>query len=236
MPIAPLMIWVMGLEAAKSPTGHAGQERAEMKAAAAMKRWMPALAAFPLQRLGPNSAQADFDGTPMVTDTMAEEDIYALGEVLRERGEGFIQINNSFTGKRDVDLAVQERLAEISGRPIIHNLVAVNSANPEMHRKRLAWLDRCNDEGLRIYGQGVTIRPGFAFTMEHWNLYDSSPAWNYATTGTYEEKLLKLERPQGARGDQGGNGRRDRGVSAGQRRRRTDRRPGGAVGRPVRER
>ena len=194
VPIAPLMIWAMGLEAAKSRPA-TPSERAEMQRL--LNEAMEAGACgFSLQRLGPNSAQADYDGTPMVTDTMAEEDIYALGEVLRERGEGFIQINNSFTGNQDVDLAVQERLAEISGRPIIHNLVGVSAEHPEFHRKRLAWLERCNDEGLRIYGQGVTIRPGFAFTMEHWNLYDSSPAWNYATTGTYEEKLLKLREPK----------------------------------------
>ena len=194
VPIAPLMIWAMGLEAAKSRPATPA-ERTEMQRL--LNEAMEAGACgFSLQRLGPNSAQADYDGTPMVTDTMAEEDIYALGEVLRERGEGFIQINNSFTGKQDVDLAVQERLAEISGRPIIHNLVGVSAEHPEFHRKRLAWLERCNDEGLRIYGQGVTIRPGFAFTMEHWNLYDSSPAWNYATTGTYEEKLLKLAEPK----------------------------------------
>ena len=30
------------------------------------------LCGFSIQRLGPNSTQADFDGTPMVTDTMVE--------------------------------------------------------------------------------------------------------------------------------------------------------------------
>jgi N-acyl-D-aspartate/D-glutamate deacylase len=198
VPVAPLMIWAMGLEAAKHRPA-TPKERQEMQQL--LNEAMAAGACgFSLQRLGPNSAQADYDGTPMVTDTMAEEDIYALGEVLRARDEGFIQINNSFTRDLALDLGVQERLAEISGRPIIHNLVGVSAASPDLHRNRLQWLQECNDRGLRIFGQGVTLRPGFAFTMEHWNLYDSSPAWNKATTGTYEEKLQKLADPEIRRG------------------------------------
>lgn len=193
VPVSPLMIWAMGLEAAKNRPATASEKK-EMQRL--LNEAMEAGACgFSLQRLGPNSAQADYDGTPMVTDMMAEEDIYALGEVLRQRDEGFIQINNSFSGDMKKDLAVQERLAEISGRPIIHNLVGVNNLDPELHRLRLKWLQECNDRGLRMFGQGVTIRPGFAFTMEHWNLYDSSPAWNEATVGTYEDKMVKLADP-----------------------------------------
>ena len=33
------------------------------------------------------------------------------------------------------------------------------------------------------------------FTLEHWNLYDSSPAWNFATQGTKAERLRKLADP-----------------------------------------
>jgi N-acyl-D-aspartate/D-glutamate deacylase len=151
---------------------------------------------FSLQRLGPNSVQADFDGTPMVTDTMVEEDIYALAEVLRDRDEGFVQITNSFTGRIKEDLQVEERIAEISGRPVLHNLIAVSAGNPAVHRRSLQWLQENNDRGNRIFGQAVTLAPGFAFTMEHWNLYDSSPAWNEATIGTFEEKMAKLADPE----------------------------------------
>ena len=38
------------------------------------------LCGFSIQRLGPDSTQADFDGSPMVTDTMADEDILALAK------------------------------------------------------------------------------------------------------------------------------------------------------------
>ena len=191
VPVNPLLIYVMGsIEEAKSRTC-TREEQKEMQRLLNEAMDHGALG-FSIQRLGENSVQADYDGTPMPTDTMCDEDVLALGEVLAERDEGFIQITQ-FTGDLPKDLAFQERLAEVSGRPILHNIVAVSREKPEIHRNRLEWLDGANGKGLRIFGQGATIRTGFAFTLEHWNLYDSSPAWNRATTGTFDEKMAKFQ-------------------------------------------
>src|ERR1041385_8336601 len=121
MPTASLMPYVMGLEKTKNrPATEA--ERKEMQRL--LHEGMDAgLCGFSIQRLGRNSAQADFDGSPMVTDTMVDEDILALAEVLAERDEGFIQITQA-TGKIKLDLAFVERLAAVSGRPVIHNAIA----------------------------------------------------------------------------------------------------------------
>jgi N-acyl-D-aspartate/D-glutamate deacylase len=64
-----------------------------------------------------------------------------------------------------------------------------------VHRRPLRWIDACRERGLPIYAQCGTMRAGFAFTLEHWNLYDASPAWRAVTTGTKEEKLAKLRDP-----------------------------------------
>src|SRR5688572_1995285 len=137
MPTASLMTYVMGLEAAKTrPATDA--ERKEMQRL--LHEGMDAgLCGFSIQRLGRNSTQADFDGTPMVTDTMVDEDILALAEVLAERDEGFIQITQA-TGHIKADLAFVEKLAEVSGRPVLHNAIAPTRKNPDPHRKSLAWL------------------------------------------------------------------------------------------------
>jgi N-acyl-D-amino-acid deacylase len=92
MPTASLMTYVMGLEAAKTRPA-SESERAEM--ARLLDEGMDAgLCGFSIQRLGPNSVQADFDGSPMVTDTMCDEDIVNLGRVLRRRDEGFMEITH----------------------------------------------------------------------------------------------------------------------------------------------
>jgi N-acyl-D-amino-acid deacylase len=192
MPTASLMTYVMGLEAAKTRPA-TEQERAEM--AQLLDEGMDAgLCGFSIQRLGPNSAQADFDGSPMVTDTMCDEDIFNLARVLRKRDEGFMEITQG-TGDARHDLAFVERLADEARRPILFQAVAPARNNPEIHRRTLRWIERNRAKGRSIFGQGATLRSGFAFSLEDWNLYDTLPEWRELTTGTQEEKLAKMKNP-----------------------------------------
>jgi len=193
MPTASLMTYVMGLEAAKSRPA-TDEERKEMQRL--LHEGMDAgLCGFSIQRLGPDSVQADFDGSPMVTDTMVDEDILALAEVLRERDEGFIQITQA-EGPLQADQAFLEKLAATANRPVLHNVVVPARTNPELHRRPMRWIEDCRERGLPLYAQCATVRTGFAFTLEHWNLYDASPAWRAVTTGSKEEKLAKLQDPE----------------------------------------
>jgi N-acyl-D-aspartate/D-glutamate deacylase len=193
MPTASLMTYVMGLEAAKTRPATAA-ERAEM--ARLLDEGMDAgLCGFSIQRLGQNSVQADFDGSPMVTDTMCDEDIFNLGRVLRKRDEGFMEITQG-TGDARHDLSFVERLAAEAQRPILWQAVVPTRNNPEIHRRSLRWIERNRAKGLPIFGQAATVRSGFAFTLENWNLYDTSPAWRDLTTGSKEEKTAKMKNPE----------------------------------------
>jgi N-acyl-D-aspartate/D-glutamate deacylase len=192
MPTASLMTYVMGLEAAKTRVA-TDAERTEMRRL--LNEGMDAgLCGFSIQRLGKHSAQADFDGTPMVTDTMCDEDILNLARVLRDRDEGFIEITQA-TGHIKDDLAFVEKLAAEANRPILFQAITASTLNPDIHRKSLDWLEKMRAKGLPIFGQGGTVRSGFAFSLEHWNLYDMSSAWRDMTTGTKEEKIAKMKDP-----------------------------------------
>ena len=194
MPTASLMTYVMGLEKAKAGEPASVEERKEMQRL--LHEGMDAgLCGFSIQRLGPDSVQADYDGSPMVTDIMHDQDILALAEVLAERDEGFIQITQA-AGDIKADLAFLETLAATAARPVLHNVVVPARKDPEVHRRPLRWIDKCRDQGLPIYAQCGTGRAGFAFTLEHWNLYDASPAWRAVTTGTKEEKIEKMQDPE----------------------------------------
>ncbi len=93
VPLSPLMVWVMGLEAAKS-RGATDEERREIQRL--LSEGIEAGGCgWSIQRFGKNSVQSDYDGTPMPTDLMTDEDVLALAEVLRERDEGLIQITQS---------------------------------------------------------------------------------------------------------------------------------------------
>ena len=202
VPVSPLMVYVMGIDAAKSrPATKAEQREMQRLLHEAMDA---GACGFSIQRLGENSFQADYDGTPMPTDLMIDEDILVLADVLRERDEGFIQITQAgqiteADGAGDASKSKHdflERLAERSGRPILHNAVVAIDSRPEVHVKELAWVHECNKKGLRIFAQGANVRAWFTFSMDLWNMYDSAPAWNHATLGTDEEKLAKLSDPE----------------------------------------
>ena len=189
MPVSPLLTWVMGLEAAKTRRATAA-ERLEMQRL--LNEAMDAGACgFSVQRFGAQSIQSDYDGTPMVTDIMSDEEVLALGEVLHKRNEGIVQISQLVDA-----LPFEEKLAKVTGLPVLHNVILPAPGNPEAYRELIAWIADCNRRGLRIFGQGATQRAGYCFTLEHWSLYDASPAWSHATTGSHDEKLKKLADPK----------------------------------------
>jgi N-acyl-D-aspartate/D-glutamate deacylase len=201
VPMAPVMIWAMGLEEAKSgrkPTEAETREMCRIINEAMDK----GACGWSAQRFGQNSVQADFDGTPMVTDLMADETALALASVLGERNEGFIQMSYiPEASKYEGDIQTHtekhyEELARVSGRPILYNAVAVNDFYPERFRRQISWLESCAKRGIRVYGQSATLEVGFAFTFKDWNLWDDMPAWRDVTTGSIEDRLLKLSDPQ----------------------------------------
>lgn len=170
MPLNSLMIFVMGYEAAKS-RGATPAERQEMRRL--LNEAMDAGAiGFGFSYLNEFNSHKDCDGTPMPTDMMQIEDAYYLAEVLRERGEGLIQVLAELPNAvRNREAC--ERLAEISGRPVLHTVTAAFDAYPEYHSSILAWLDECEARGLEIYTQALAFR---SWTENRVVDYD---AWQY---------------------------------------------------------
>ncbi len=193
-PVLPILYWVMGVDAAKrrgpTPTEQAEIDRLIGEAMDA------GACGWSMQRMGEQTAQTDFDGTPMATDTMAEADLMALAAILRTRGEGFIQITQVSERRLGDNLAVVERLAEASGRPVLYNVVQAINEHPDLHRRYVDWLADCHRRGLPIYGQGVTVRQPFHVMLEDWNLFDMAPAWNAALQGSLEDKIEHLRDPE----------------------------------------
>ncbi len=195
VPIAPLMVWVMGREEAKSGRMPTDDEHREM-----VRLLHEGMAAggcgWSAQRFGEDSVQCDYDGTPMPTDIMHQETCVEFAKVLADRNEGFIQMSliPSVSGFEEIEEKYEE-LALASGRPILYNAIQALDSDPSRHRNLLAWIERCRQKGLRIYGQLVSTSAGFTFTFHDWNLWDDDPAWREATMGTVEERKSKLADP-----------------------------------------
>ena len=195
-PAGAIVAWVLGMKDAKAGRMPTDEEHAEIRRV--LHEAMDAGACgWSAQHTPPDgnfALQRDFDGTPMVTDIMHPETFYELAKVLGERNEGFVQMLH-MTGDRARDHAMFEKIAEISGRPILFNSVAALDADANNHRLQLAWLQSCREKGLRVVSQGFTTKSGYLFRMDEWNLFDNSDAWAEATTGTIEEKIAKLADP-----------------------------------------
>ena len=197
MPLNPLLIYVKGMEAAKAGTPTSPDQQRRMQAL--LHEAMDAGAiGFSLQRLGPKSAQADYDGTPMPTDLMSDEDIYALCDVLRERDQGLVQITHGDRPPFDKDYArhITEQVAARSGRPVIWTAIAAfQDADPEIARDLQRWIHDCNRRGLRVVGQGHVNRQFTDFSLMQWSLFDAMDSWNYCTQGDKAERMRRMNEP-----------------------------------------
>lgn len=185
----PLMSYVMGHEAAKGRPA-TESERNEM-----CRLLDEALDAggcgFSAQILGKNSVQRDFDGTPMITDTMSLEDLLAFARVLKKRGRGFIQL----AAPPDIT----EKVARASGRPVVWNALVLlpdhHGITMGFYKDMLEWIERSNANGLRIFAQALTAQNNYEFTLDEWNLFDSVESWREITTGSPEERLRRMADP-----------------------------------------
>ncbi len=197
VPLVPMLVSVLGFDRAKAGAKPTPEEEAQL--CAILEEGMDAGACgWSAQRLAPGCGadiQRDFDGTPMPTDVMHDETAIALAKVLARRNEGFMQV--TFISGKDAgdDRAHLEELAEISGRPVLYNVVQALAHDPSVHRDCLKWLSECHARGNKVYGQGLTTDAGFTFALDEWNMWDDSEAWREATTGTVEERQHKLGDP-----------------------------------------
>ncbi len=189
----PLLMYVMGLETAKSRAA-TDDEQAEM-----CKLLEEALEAgacgFSAQLGGEDSVQRDYDGTPMATDLMAEEDLVAFAGVLGKVRKGFIQIAGGTP-------ELINRLAEVSGRPIVYNALAALTDQHGIalpgYKDTEQWIAEANERGNRVFAQSITTAIAFEFQLDEWSLFDNVPSWREALGGgqTIEEKVAKLNDPE----------------------------------------
>ncbi len=199
VPLGPIYSWVMGWEAPKSrrPTDEELREMCRL-----LDEGMDAGGmGWSAQVLGPESIQRDYDGTPMVTDLITDAELEAFARVLAERDEGVIELTYSGNGTIESELEssntdIFERLAAISGRPIIYQAIVTNMDKPEQHRQPIRWLADCAQRNLRVFGQAQLRPTSLELTFKDWNLFDQSPTWRKATLGSRDERKVKMQDPE----------------------------------------
>ena len=192
LPLNPLLVWVLGLDAAKAgkePTFEENREMARLldeALTAGACGWSAQCLGKPGQADG-RFPQGDFDGTPMPTDIMWPETRRVLASVLGERRTGFMQAS----GIPDAEV---EELVELSGRPFIWQAVVANALTM-YYRDRILWLRRCQERGLPVYGQAMTVDAPIYFDLTNDAILDRSPLSSVYSAPTIEQKLAVLADP-----------------------------------------
>ena len=198
-PLNPALCYVMGVDDAKKRAA-TRTEMTQLKDL--LNRAMDAGAiGFSLVHLLDTSSHTDFDGSPMPTDIHPPEDFYKLADVLRERDQGMVQALVDLPGVSTRFVA--EELARSARRPILHNTVGPYEDQPEFHRGIMAWLDKCEAEGLDIYSFSPG-RPNAAaeFAFHDNNLIEAVPYFRPFSRSSREEKTRMAADPafvEGAR-------------------------------------
>jgi N-acyl-D-amino-acid deacylase len=191
MPLNPLLIYVMGIDAAKSrrPTQPEMDRMRDL-----LHEGMDAGAqGVSFVRLGTVDSHTDYDGSAMPTDLMHPDDCAEIASVIGERQEGVIMCTSQVgkLGDPEVSAIVARKSG---GKPVIHNVMMTSDETPDLHRDALAWLDRVRAEGLNIWGQAVVNRAWQEFSAWHLegSTFDFMPvAREFTGLSTLEEKMAK---------------------------------------------
>lgn len=152
LPLNPLLIYVMGIEAAKSRRPSA-QEMSEIHLLINQAMDAGAIGISMSVMGAEGNSHVDVDGTSMPTDSLDHDVILDIGRAVVERGEGVIQMLSQivYFGDR----SITEKMAQMArgtGVRVIHNTFLTSDLVPETIQQDLDWLN-----GLRAEGCDITV-------------------------------------------------------------------------------
>lgn len=141
LPLNPLLVYVMGVEAAKTriPTA---DEMAEIHRLINEAMDAGAIGISMSVMGAEGNSHGDHDGTSMPTDAMDHDAIVEICRALVDRGEGVIQLLSQIVYYGD--RSITERIAEMAKGTrvrVIHNTFLTLDALPDIVAEDLAWLD-----------------------------------------------------------------------------------------------
>lgn len=158
LPCNPLLIYVMGLEDAKSrrPTPAEMDEMHRL-----INEGMDAGAiGISMAVIGlDGNTHVDFDGTAMPTDMLHPDDMVALGRAVADRGEGLIQVSSQIFEYGDWRASeLMAEMAKGSGARVIHNTFHTSDGHPEIVDRELGWIERMRGLGLDVVASSMINR------------------------------------------------------------------------------
>jgi N-acyl-D-amino-acid deacylase len=136
----------------------------------------------------------DPQGVPIPALWADENEIFALGDVLRELGTGTIQAG----GGQYVELqdGMIRRLAEATGRTVVYNSLMQNARRPDEWKTHMARVEETAALGIRAYPMCTPNRITQDFTMKNCQVFRGLPTWHPILLMADEEKLRLYADPE----------------------------------------
>ena len=141
-----------------------------------------------------NMGHTDPQGVLVPAVHATEDEIFALGDVLRELGTGIIQGG----GGRDAEMKnrLMSRLSEATGRQVVYNNLGQTVRNPNGWKELMAIVDETSQAGIRAYPLCSPLSNASRFTMRNCQLFRGIPTWFPILRASDEEKLQAYKDPQ----------------------------------------
>ena len=143
------------------------------------------------------SFQRGVDGRAVPSQKAEPEEVYALGDVLRQKGRGIITVS-PFPGASHISPEFRAFLVDLSdktGRPVIWNQFQHRWDMPDEWRNLLAFMEEAAAKGANIYAVSKCQSLDLELNLNRTTLFDAFPVWRETLNQPHAEKRRLLADP-----------------------------------------
>jgi N-acyl-D-aspartate/D-glutamate deacylase len=145
-------------------------------------------------------AHRAIDGEPVPGTFAAEDELFGIGEALRDLGRGLYELAPAGAAGEDIITPAKEvdwmcRLSAAIDRPVTFALTQVDAA-PGLWKELMDQSLAAVDSGARVYPQ-IGARPaGVLIGHQAANVFRGRPSYDELSTLPFEERIAELRKPE----------------------------------------
>jgi N-acyl-D-aspartate/D-glutamate deacylase len=140
-----------------------------------------------------NKGHTDPQGVLVPAVWASEEEIFALGDVLRELGTGIIQGGGGRAA--EIDNRLMSRLSQATGRQVVYNNLGHNVRQPNEWKELIAIIEETAAAGIRAYPLCSPNFGGSSFSMKNAQVF-RTPSWDPILRLSDAEKIRAYSDPE----------------------------------------
>ena len=140
-----------------------------------------------------NKGHTDPQGVLVPAIWASEEEIFVLGDVLRELGTGIIQGGGGRAA--EIDNRLMSRLSQATGRQVVYNNLGHNVRQPNEWKELIAIIEETAAAGIRAYPLCSPNFGGSSFSMKNAQVF-RMPSWDPILRLSDAEKIRAYSDPE----------------------------------------